>query len=194
MQTSLDRFSLCLELVAVEIKFGTRPEHSLEGLHEFSHVWLLFLFDQNAPGSTPKAKVYPPRLGGTPTGLFATRSPHRPNPIGLTLCRLDRVDGSKLSLSGVDLVDGTCILDVKPYIPSYDAPIGEIDLPRWATVRDKDDLGVSFSDKAEKELDEIIAAGIMPSVMTSWDEVKAALVQVLAAGHLTQTLRLTPKP
>jgi hypothetical protein len=81
-------------------------------------------------------------------------------------------------------VDGTCILDVKPFIPSYDAPIGEIDLPTWAAMRAKDDLGVSFSDKAEMELDKIIASGIMPSVMNSWDEVKAALVQVLAAGHL----------
>lgn len=188
-------FSLSRGLTAVEIKFGNCPEHSLDGLDEFSHVWLLFLFDQNTPGSTPKAKVYPPRLGGTPTGLFATRSPHRPNPIGLTLCRLDGVKGSRLSLSGVDLVDGTCILDVKPFIPRYDAPMGDIELPSWAAERDKDDLGVLFSERADKELGDIIAAGIKPSMMSSWDEVKAALVQVLAAGrHAAPPPPLFPPP
>ena len=61
---------------------------------------------------------------GKVKGVFATRSPHRPNPIGLTLCCLERVEGHRLTLSGVDLVDGTPILDIKPYIPSYDMPLG----------------------------------------------------------------------
>lgn len=73
---------------------------------------------------------------GKVKGVFATRSPHRPNPIGLTLCCLERVEGHRLILSGVDLVDGTPILDIKPYIPSYDMPLSaalsgaSIDKPR----------------------------------------------------------------
>ena len=69
-----------------------------------------------------KAKVKPPRLDGQKSGVFATRSPHRPCPIGLSLIRIDRVVGSTVHVSGVDLVDGTPILDIKPYIPAYDNP------------------------------------------------------------------------
>jgi tRNA-Thr(GGU) m(6)t(6)A37 methyltransferase TsaA len=104
------------------IEFGNNPHHSLEGLEDFSHVWLLFLFHDNGPPTPPRAKIKPPRLGGATKGIFATRAPHRPNPIGLTLCQLQRIGGNELHLSGVDLVDGTPILDIKPFIPSYDAP------------------------------------------------------------------------
>jgi tRNA (Thr-GGU) A37 N-methylase len=55
-------------------------------------------------------------------GVFATRSPHRPNPVGLTLARVEAVDGDVLRLSGVDLLDGTPVIDIKPYIPLYDSP------------------------------------------------------------------------
>ena len=81
-----------------------------------------------------RAQVKPPRLGGATKGVFATRAPHRPNPIGLSLCRLDRVDGHVLELSGVDLVDGTPILDVKPFIPAYDTPQDQSDVkyPTWS--------------------------------------------------------------
>jgi len=99
------------------------PQHSLEGLQEYSHVWLLFVFDQNGgEGAYTKAKVSPPRLGGRRVGVFASRSPHRPNPVGLTLARLDAVRGSSVHVSGIDILYGTPILDIKPYIPEYDAP------------------------------------------------------------------------
>lgn len=64
----------------------------------------------------------PPRLDGLKVGVFATRSPHRPCPIGLTLARLERIEGDTLHLTGIDLIDGTPILDIKPYIPDYDTP------------------------------------------------------------------------
>jgi len=101
--------------------FFTNPDHSLENISEYSHLWLVWVFHQNTP-SAVKAKVSPPRLGGERVGVFSTRSPHRPANIGLTLAKLDKVEGDTVHLSGIDLVDGTPVLDIKPYIPQYDAP------------------------------------------------------------------------
>lgn len=84
------------------------------------HFRLLFLFHKNRQNSV-KAKVRPPRLDGKKVGVFASRSPHRPSPIGLTLAHLDGIVGNKLLLSGVDVLDGTPVLDIKPYIPDYDS-------------------------------------------------------------------------
>ena len=109
------------------------PAHALENLAEFSHVWLIWVFHANTAASV-KAKVAPPRLNGQRVGVFSTRSPHRPCPIGLTLARLEGVEGDTLLLSGVDMIDGTPVLDVKPYIPLYDSPGGVADT-RW-TITD----------------------------------------------------------
>lgn len=109
-------------VLVVEKSVFTNPDHSLDGLEEFSHVWILFHFHLNE-GKSVKAKVRPPRLNGEKRGVFATRSPHRPNAIGLSLAKLDKVEGCTLHLSGLDIVDGTPIFDIKPYIPSYDAPV-----------------------------------------------------------------------
>lgn len=96
------------------------PEHSLAGLEGFSHVWLFSYFHLNT-NKKFLPKVRPPRLKGAAVGLFASRSPHRPSPLGLSLARLTKVEGATLHLAGVDLVDGTPILDVKPYIPEWDS-------------------------------------------------------------------------
>jgi tRNA (Thr-GGU) A37 N-methylase len=85
-----------------------RATGALEALDQYSHVWLVFVFHENTNGAaTVKAKVTPPKLGSR-VGVFSTRSPHRPNAIGLTLARLDRVAGDTLHLAGADLVDGVC--------------------------------------------------------------------------------------
>ncbi|XP_076791131.1 tRNA (adenine(37)-N6)-methyltransferase isoform X3 [Arvicanthis niloticus] len=97
------------------------PEHSLMGLEQFSHVWILFVFHKNGHLNY-KAKVQPPRLNGAKTGVFSTRSPHRPNAIGLTLATLEKVEGGAVYLSGIDMIDGTPVLDIKPYIADYDSP------------------------------------------------------------------------
>nr|XP_042127075.1 tRNA (adenine(37)-N6)-methyltransferase isoform X1 [Peromyscus maniculatus bairdii] len=97
------------------------PEHSLMGLEQFSHVWILFVFHKNGHLNY-KAKVQPPRLNGAKTGVFSTRSPHRPNAIGLTLARLEKVEGGAVYLSGIDMIHGTPVLDIKPYIADYDSP------------------------------------------------------------------------
>src|ERR1035437_3718113 len=97
-----------------------QPEQSLVGLERFSHVWLLSYFHLNT-NTRFSAKVHPPRLQGETIGLFASRSPHRPSPIGLSVARLVKVEGDTLHLACIDLVDGTPILDVKPYVPESDA-------------------------------------------------------------------------
>jgi len=94
---------------------------AVQGLEQVSHVWLLFLFHQ-ALEDKPRLKVRPPRLGGNKTmGVFATRATHRPNGIGQSVVRLEKVEAGKLWLSGIDLLDGTPVLDIKPYVPYADS-------------------------------------------------------------------------
>ncbi|XP_026748536.1 tRNA (adenine(37)-N6)-methyltransferase [Galleria mellonella] len=97
------------------------PEHALSGLEEFSHIWIIFHFHATESSNVP-AKVAPPRLGGERRGVFSTRSPHRPCPIGLSLVKIQSVEGNKIHFLGVDMVNGTPVLDIKPYIPQYDYP------------------------------------------------------------------------
>lgn len=97
---------------------------AVRGLDSFSHVWIQFVFHETAArGWSPL--VRPPRLGGnTRVGVFASRSTHRPNPIGLSLVELEGIDtegGVALRLIGADLLDGTPVLDIKPYIPFVEA-------------------------------------------------------------------------
>ena len=103
-----------------------REVEALRGLEGFSHIWLLWQFSEaTREGWSPT--VRPPRLGGnTRMGVFATRSPYRPNPIGLSCVKLleirrDPTLGTVLEVEGADLMDGTPILDVKPYLPYADS-------------------------------------------------------------------------
>lgn len=98
---------------------------SIRGIEQFSHLWLLFLFDQNLAAGW-KPTVRPPRLGGNERiGVFASRSTFRPNGIGMSVVTLKGIskekDGYYLDLEGVDLVNGTPIIDIKPYVPYSDA-------------------------------------------------------------------------
>ena len=118
-QSGLSEYARASLTVSKEL--FSNPCHSLHSLDQFSHVWLLWSFHHNV-GPAVKAKVAPPRLGGERVGVFSTRSPHRPNSIGLTLARLEAVQDDTLHLTGVDMVEGTPVLDIKPYIPQYDRP------------------------------------------------------------------------
>lgn len=94
---------------------------ALRGLEEFSHLWIVFLFHQSARNEW-KATVRPPRLGGNRrVGVFASRSNFRPNPIGLSVVELRGIEGTTLKLAGGDFLDGTPVLDIKPYIPYADS-------------------------------------------------------------------------
>ena len=93
---------------------------AVQGLEQVSHVWLLFLFHE-ALEDKPRLKVRPPRLGGNQSmGVFATRATHRPNGIGQSVVKLEKVEAGRLWLSGIDLLDGTPVLDIKPYVPYAD--------------------------------------------------------------------------
>jgi len=103
-----------------------RRKEAFRGISEFSHLWLIFDFSESHTKEWSPT-VRPPRLGGNQRiGVFATRSPFRPNPLGLSCVKLERVEhtaeeGTILMVSGVDLLDGTPIYDIKPYIPYTDS-------------------------------------------------------------------------
>lgn len=123
----IPRQSGIVESLQAEIVFEPefRSREAVRGLDGYSHIWLIWEFSENvdAPWSPT---VRPPRLGGNVRmGVFATRSPFRPNPIGLSCVRLERVDltdprGPVLHVAGADLMDGTPIFDIKPYVAYAD--------------------------------------------------------------------------
>ena len=103
-----------------------RDPNALAGLTGYSHLWLIWQFStvaaEYAAGKHWRPTVRPPRLGGnTRRGVFATRSPYRPNALGLSCVELAGVDGCDILVRGADLLDGTPIFDIKPYLPYVDA-------------------------------------------------------------------------
>src|SRR5882757_10055516 len=105
----------------IELLPGRNFEHALEDLAHWELIWVIFWFHLN-PGWRPK--VLPPRSTTGRKGVFATRSPHRPNPIGMSVVRLERVDGLILHIRDADMLDGTPVLDIKPYVAYTDAHPG----------------------------------------------------------------------
>ncbi|MCX6134869.1 MAG: tRNA (N6-threonylcarbamoyladenosine(37)-N6)-methyltransferase TrmO [Ignavibacteriales bacterium] len=98
----------------ITLNEGCNFEQALEDLSGFDYIWVLFWFHKN---KNWKPKVLPPHGGRTKRGLFATRTPHRPNPIGLSLCRLLSIKGRTVRIENPDMLDGTPVLDIKPYLP-----------------------------------------------------------------------------
>ncbi len=108
-----------------------RDDSALRGLEDFSHLWLIWGFSENqTEGWSPT--VRPPRLGGNKrVGVFATRSPNRPNPIGLSSVKIDKIfrdgeNGTVITVLGADLLDGTPIYDIKPYLSFTDCHIDAV--------------------------------------------------------------------
>ena len=110
------------------LKLDPNPDFqfALKTLEQFSHLWVIFVFHAHG-GNKWKPTIRPPRLGGkAKVGVLSSRSPHRPNPIGISVVELDRIDltargGPEIHVRGVDLLDGTPILDIKPYLPYADS-------------------------------------------------------------------------
>lgn len=111
-----------------KIKLKNDPDlmTALKTLEQFSHLWVVFVFHEHG-GKKWKPSIRPPRLGGrTKVGVLSSRSPHRPNPIGLSVVKIENINvsaenGAEIAISGLDLIDGTPVLDLKPYIPYADA-------------------------------------------------------------------------
>lgn len=133
-----------------------RDKGMFDALEGFSHVWLITLFHQNRNVNFP-SKIHPPRLLGRTVGVLASRSPHRPNPIGLTLAKIERIEGDVLWMSGVDLVDGTPVLDIKPYLAEADRP-AEFS-SGWTDDAVETDVPCALSDDAEADLAQLCANG-----------------------------------
>ena len=149
-----------------------RIAEALRGLEGFSHVWLIWEFSESE-GWSPT--VRPPRLGGNVRmGVFATRSPFRPNPIGLSSVRLEAIEddganGKVLVVAGADLMDGTPIYDIKPYLPGVDshpeATDGFVGANRQQllTVELAPELAASLTDNQRATLCEILAQDPRPA-------------------------------
>lgn len=118
------------EKIYLEIRPRFAP--ALKGLEDFSHLWVIYWFHENdTPEQRQTLQVYPRRDPANPlTGVFACRSPERPNLIGFTACRLIKVEGNLVEVADLDARDGTPILDLKPYIPEGDA-IPAARTPEW---------------------------------------------------------------
>lgn len=126
---------------------------AIRGIEQFSHVWLLFLFDQNLAAGW-KPTVRPPRLGGNErVGVFASRATFRPNGIGMSAVELRGVskegDQYYLELGSVDLVNGTPIIDIKPYIPYSDSIV---DAQGGYAEQEPERIAVTFSEQAQQTL------------------------------------------
>jgi tRNA (adenine37-N6)-methyltransferase len=105
------------ESIQGQIELDPEYADGLMDLDGFERIWLLYWFDRS---TVFKLHVQPYRDKQV-HGVFATRAPSRPNPLGLSCVRLDRIEGHILHISGVDILDGTPLLDIKPYIPEFDA-------------------------------------------------------------------------
>ncbi len=121
------------ELVS-EIVINNSLTESLDGLEGFSHIIVLFWMHKVRTEGVP-LKVRPMgRREAPPVGVFASRSPNRPNRIGKTTARLLRRRGNILQVKGLDALDGAPVLDIKPYIPGYDS-VEDAEVPQWITRR-----------------------------------------------------------
>lgn len=151
-----------------------RSPEALRGLEGFSHIWLIWEFSANRHGRW-QPMVRPPRLGGNShMGVFATRSPFRPNPLGLSCVEVDRIEtetseGPVIYVKGADLMDGTPVYDIKPYI-------------RYADSRPEAVCG--YVETLEEPCLEVVMPDDAGKVIEDCDRLKA----------LTETLRLDPRP
>lgn len=119
------------ENVFIEIDSSEFTSEALFGLDTFSHVEVLFYMDQVDPQKIENNARHPRNYLEWPkVGIFSQRGKNRPNQIGLTICRVLKVDGTKLFLEGLDAVNGTPVLDIKPWVKEF-APRGEIFQPNW---------------------------------------------------------------
>lgn len=117
------------EEVVSHIELEEVYEPALQGIEEFSHLLILFFFHR--PERPAALQVHPEERQDLPlVGVFATRSPHRPTPIGVTTVELLGREGTVLTVRGLDALDGTPVLDIKPHLPRGDSP-AQVRIPRW---------------------------------------------------------------
>jgi len=153
-------------------------EDYVRELEDFSHLWIIFVFHQHL-NKDVKATVRPPRLGGNKRiGVFASRSSFRPNPIGLSVVKLNKITNNngkiELLISGADLLDGTPVIDIKPYIKYADSVTDSFS--SYADTHPENRLSVVFSDQSL-------------SIINNCKEAYPKLQSII-----TETLSLDPRP
>ncbi len=170
----------------VELFPGRGFEHALEDLDGWDRLWLVFVFHLNADAAF-RPKVQPPRSTKR-RGVFSTRSPHRPNPIGLSVVRLEEVRGLVLRVRDVDIIDGSPLLDIKPYVPYADAFPGA--RTGWLEPLARSE-GASVASAKDPE----------PGFVVRWSEQARGQAAWLASAHgveleaqVTRILALGPQP
>ncbi len=150
-----------------------RNREALRGLESFDRIWLIWGFSANKPAKGEwQPTVRPPRLGGnTAMGVWATRSPYRPNPLGLSCVEVEQIDRLEIVVKGADLMDGTPIYDIKPYVPYADAfpaaaagfaseaprPLLEVEIPE----------NLPFTEQQRKSLRQILSLDPRPAYQDS---------------------------
>jgi len=185
-----------------------RSGEALRGLEEFDYLWLIWGFNLNRPASSAHLTVRPPRLGGnTRVGVFASRSPFRPNPLGLSSVKISSVDRDSgvIDVLGADLADGTPIFDIKPYIEYADCHVGIrsgfTDYNAWGKLR------VEFSPDVEalfpaRELDalrELLAEDPRPQYHDDPDRIYGLLfhgynVRFSVCGETLHVIEISNAP
>ena len=119
------------ETVYIELNSSSFTPEALAGLNDFSHVEVIFYMDQVDPSKIERVARHPRGNTDWPkVGIFAQRGKNRPNQLGLTICRILKVEGIRVYVEGLDAVNGTPVLDVKPWVREF-GPRGEINQPKW---------------------------------------------------------------
>jgi tRNA-Thr(GGU) m(6)t(6)A37 methyltransferase TsaA len=167
-----------LAMAEIELLPPYDDPDALEGLDTCSHLWVQFVFHANKREEW-KPKVKPPRLGGNKTlGVFATRSPVRPAPIGLSVVRIEGIEQREnkvfIRISGIDLLDGTPVLDIKPYVPYTDRVLSAEN---------------TFAPAPPEPIPVDISADLMAFCIAYWKRTGTDL-----AGLITQILQQDPRP
>jgi len=162
----------------IELVAPYNHEDYVRELEGFSHLWIVFIFHQHL-NKEIKATVRPPRLGGNKRiGVFASRSSFRPNPVGLSVVKLNKINNSngkiELLVSGADLLDGTPVIDIKPYIKYADSVTEAYS--SYANTQPEDTLSVEFSEQSL-------------SIIDSYKDKHPKLKNII-----TETLSLDPRP
>ena len=158
-------------LLKIQSRIDILPPFNLaeafSGLDEFSHIWVSFVFHQ-AVREAWKPTVRPPRLGGNEKkGVFASRAPFRPNSLGLSVVKLQQItfleNSVQLHVSGLDVIDQTPVVDIKPYIPYADCVPDAVG--GFAVNAPKAEMSVEFSEQASEQLNSITDTGLRQQIV-----------------------------
>ena len=168
----------------IELLPGRNFEHALEDLASWELIWVIFWFHLNS-GWRPK--VLPPRSTSGRKGVFSTRSPHRPNPIGMSVVRLEHVEGLNLYIRDTDMLDGTPVLDIKPYVAYTDAH------PEAGTgwLQTAGEPGTAQMQPADPVRAHLVQFDALAADQAAWIEAHTGLA---IRARIDSTLSLGPEP